>query len=174
MGRYGQRHTRIVQSGGSRRQTTWIASTSPAGVTALASGATSFDQQLVCGTVFGNEEVTVVRTRGHLFVQSDQVAAREEAFGALGFAIVTDPAAAVGGTSLPGPLTEADSDFWYVWIPWACDHDTLGNQPFSQMFDSKAQRKFVPGESIVTLIENSASGFGIEYELNFRELFKLA
>jgi len=168
------RHTRMSNRGGQRRKTTWIASTIPAGVNALASGVTAFDQQLVCGTAFGNEEVTIVRTRGRLFVQSDQVAAREECFGALGFAIVTDPAAAVGGTSLPGPLTEASSDFWYVWVPWACDHDTLSNNPYNAEFDSKAQRKFVPGETIVTMMENSASGFGVEYELNFRELFKLS
>ena len=157
-----------------RRKTTWVRSTLPAGVNALASGTTAFDQQLVSLTSFGFDEVTLVRTRGYLFVQSDQVAAREEAFGALGMCVVKDPAAAVGGTSLPGPLTEMGDDIWFLWQPWACDHDTLGNQAYSMVFDSKAQRKFVPGETIVVQMENSASGFGVEYELWFRMLFMLS
>ena len=164
-----------IRGGGNRRKTAWIASSIPVGVNALASGATSFDQQFVASTAFPNSEVTVVRTRGQLYVQSDQVAAREECFGAMGMIMVRDPAAAVGGASLPGPLTEAFDDGWFVWEPWACskssgDGDALVH---AASFDSKAQRKFRGGDTIVVMVENSASGFGVEFELNFRMLMML-
>ena len=160
---------------GHKRSTAWTASSIPQGVNALASGATAFDQQLVSTTAFPNQETTLVRTRGNIFVQSDQVAAREEVFGALGFAVVKDPAAAVGGASLPGPLTEAQDDIWFVWEPWSAMRNAdVDETPWSMNFDSKGQRKFVNGETIVVMMENSASGFGIEYEINFRMLFMLA
>ncbi len=52
---------------------------------------------------------TIVRTRGLLIVQSDQVAATEQPFGALGLSVVTDQASAIGISAVPTPITDAGS-----------------------------------------------------------------
>ncbi len=171
MGRLRTRSGVIRSSGfdSNRRKTAWSGSTVPAGVTALASGAATFDQQ---ADVL--EPFTIVRTRGLLYIQSDQVAAREEAFGAMGIGVVTQAAASIGVTAVPTPLTEISDDLFFVWVPWACDHDTLGNNPYMAPFDSKSQRKVNEGDTVVVTLENSASGFGVEYEVFFRMLFMFA
>jgi len=40
-------------------------------------------------------------------------------------------------------------------------------------FDSKGQRKLADGDTLVALIQNSASGFGVEFEMFWRELVML-
>jgi len=169
-----RRRSGVIRSAGfnqsQRRKTEWVASSVPAGVNALANNTIAFDQQSDI-----NEPQTLIRTRGYLFVQSDQTAAREEAFGAFGIAVVKTPAAAIGVTALPSPLDEMGDDVWYVWVPWACTGQPTGfsETVFSMPFDSKGQRKLADGDTLVALIQNSASGFGVEFEMFWRELVML-
>ena len=58
---------------------------------------------------------TIVRTRGTLAVYSDQVIASETARSAMGLAVVSDQAAAVGITAVPTPITDQDSDLFFVY-----------------------------------------------------------
>ncbi len=172
MGRFRVRSgvTRSAGFQSQRRKTEWVASSVPVGVAALASNTISFIQQRDI-----LEPQTVVRTRGHLYVQSDQAAAREEAFGAFGLAAVQKPAADLGVTALPAPLDEMGSDVWYTWVPWACSKSAGDGDAsvFSMPFDSKGQRKLVEGEALVALVQNSGSGFGVEFEVFWRELIML-
>jgi len=61
---------------------------------------------------------TVRRTRGGVFVSSDQGAAVELQTGAFGAIIVSDTAVAAGVASLPDPVTDASDDGWFVWVPF--------------------------------------------------------
>ncbi len=110
-------------------------------------------------------------------VQSDQVAAREEAMGALGMAVVRVTAAAIGVTAIPAPIDEISDDVWYLWEPWVCAQgasEVIGGNIWAFPFDSKAQRKLVDGDAMVAVIQNADDAFGVEYELVFRQLLMLS
>ncbi len=89
---------------------------------------------------------TIVRTRGLVNVATDQIAATEWPFGALGFGVAQEAAVAAGIGSLPAPITEAGSSVWFSWTPFAAQlqfSSAIGHEDASQTFefDSKAQRK---------------------------------
>ena len=86
---------RFVRSGviSSKRRTQWVAGSDETGVSNLAVGTAVVDQ-----TFSATAEFTVVRTRGHLWISTDQAAASENPFAAIGFAVVSEPASAIGIT----------------------------------------------------------------------------
>ena len=53
---------------------------------------------------------TVMRTRGIVHWETDQLAASETPFGVVASIVVTESAAAAGAGSIPTPTTENDSD----------------------------------------------------------------
>ncbi len=57
---------------------------------------------------------TIVRTRFLVGIISDQTAASENQVGALGMAVVSDQAVAVGVTAVPTPIIDMASDLWFV------------------------------------------------------------
>jgi len=170
--RFRSRTGRVASAGFNRRKTRWVGSSSPDGTTSLAANTISFDQQFTAG----EEPETLVRTRGLLLVQSDQVAAREEAMGALGMAVVRVTAAAIGVTAIPAPIDEISDDVWYLWEPWVCAQNAAGTTAgiWKFPFDSKAQRKLVDGDAMVAVVQNADDAFGVEYELVFRQLLMLS
>ncbi len=156
-----------------RRATEWIASTAETGTTALAASTSVLDQFFAIA-----EQVTITRTRGSLWVKSDQLAATETVVAALGMAVVTDQAAAIGVTAVPTPITDQGSDSFFLWMPFAQSivvSSAIGfdNQGFTRYdFDSKGQRKVQQDDSIVIVLENN-SAVGLEFLLMFRMLVKL-
>ena len=164
---------RTFVRGGSRRATVWIASTVETALTTLAATASVLDQTFTFA-----EDGTIVRTRGTLFVRSDQIAATESVGGALGMAVVTDQAAAIGVTAVPTPITDQASDNWFLWLPWAYSFvvttavGTLGDSFARYDFDSKAMRKVNSGDSVAVVLENGFTTFGVEFFLTFRMLVK--
>ena len=58
---------------------------------------------------------TIVRTRGVLFMVSDQQIATEDQELSYGHAVVSTQAAAIGVTAVPTPVTDDASDKWYVY-----------------------------------------------------------
>ncbi len=156
-----------------KRATQWVGSTDITAFTALAAATAIFDQSVTFG-----EPVTVVRTRGTLWVSPDTISATESAFGALGMAVVQTQASAVGVGLLPTPITDEGSDVWFMWIPWMgsllfADSTGMlkGYERFD--FDSKAMRKVEENETVVVVIENASATFGVQYILKFRQLVKL-
>ncbi len=109
---------------------------------------------------------TVRRTRGHFFVASDQAAILEEQVGAYGAIVINDLALAAGVASIPGPVTDASDDGWFLWVPFGqlsgsvLAGDTL--DPLATQlreFDSKAMRKVEEGFGLAFVVENAgASG----------------
>ncbi len=154
-----------------RRATQWLGSTDETAMTQLAAGTTILDQSLAFA-----EPATIVRTRGGILLISDQAASAEQAHGALGMLVLSDEALAIGVTAVPKPMTNNDSDLWFLWEPWA-----IGLTPASDVdvgsnwisFDSKAQRKVNDGTSVAVVIENQSSAFGCQYLIQFRMLLKL-
>ena len=110
---------------------------------------------------------TVRRTRGRLWISSDQSAAPEEQFGAFGLVVVNDLALAAGAASIPGPVTDASDDGWFVWLPFL-QNSALGlGAPFGYGydFDSKGMRTIDDGFGIAVMVENSHATEGLNFAM---------
>ncbi len=157
-----------------RRGTQWLFSADSTGTQAIGAGASVFDQSFAFA-----EPATIVRTRGTLWVASDQNAANEQPFGALGMAVVTDQAAAIGVTAIPTPITDEGSANFFLWIPWLADFRITSTfvaefNTFQRYeFDSKAMRKVDDGDTAVVTLENASASDGMLYIVKFRMLVKL-
>ncbi len=113
----------------------------------------------------------VRRTRGDYFVGSDQQTTTELQMGAWGCIVVTDAALAAGVASIPGPVTDANDDGWFVWESFvqSSSAGAAGNiaawQGVHRPYDSKAMRKFPDGFSLAVVVENAHATFGLEFYL---------
>ncbi len=116
----------------------------------------------------------VRRTRGRFVVASDQTAATETQFGAIGFIVVNDIAIALGVTGMPGPVTDANDDGWFVWEPFlqiseagigAADGAATVAPGFE--YDSKAMRRIEEGFGIAVIAENSSSVHALNIAVSF-------
>ncbi len=165
---------------GERRKTEWLASADATGTTNLGAATKILDQSLTT-VEKAKLPFTVVRVRGMVYVQSDQVAADEEQFGAVGFAVVSDLAVAAGIASIPDPISNENSDLWFVHQFFFAGTragggagtgvPTLNGVTFP--FDSKAMRKVEEGSDIAVVLSNADAAFGLQYIVKFRLLIKL-
>ncbi len=161
-----------------RRQTQWIASADAAAVVNIANNTNVLVESLTGAQVALIAPFTIVRVRGLISIKSDQVVASEFPFGALGLAVVSEQARAAGAASLPGPVSQQDSELWHVWLPLsasfifstAAGFDSAGGRVFE--IDSKAMRKVEEGEALVTMVENETAA-GFDVDPNFRILVKM-
>jgi len=138
-------------------------------LTTVAAGNKALLGVFVLGTAF---EETLVRTRGEFMVASDQAGTQETQLGALGFIRVTDAAAAIGVTAIPGPVTDGDDDGWVVWQPFTqMSTIALDGGPLSMTYtvDSKAQRILREGQQFAVMVENSGV-FGLQIAAIIRSL----
>jgi len=104
----------------------------------------------------------------------------EEQIGAIGFIVVTDAALAVGITAIPGPVTDAADDGWFVWEPFmqltgsVVSGNAASPNPIPYFFDSKGMRKVQEGYSIVVVAENASGAFVFELGMGFSMLTSLS
>ena len=159
--------------GGSHRVTQWHGSTPRTALQTLAAATTKIDQFFVPG----EDPLTVIRVRGRLLVQTDQIAASESPFGAYGMGIVSAEAIAAGVASVPPPYTNNTWDGWLVHGYFAAPTifgSAIGMHNLSQTFefDSKAMRKMDPGDRLAMVLQNGHSTDGCAYLWDFRLLVK--
>ncbi len=123
---------------------------------------------------------TIVRTRFLLGIISDQIVTSETQIAAVGLAIVSDEAAAVGVTAVPTLIDNMASDLWFVHQLLYNEHTNLtsvgyadgGQQQYE--VDSKAMRKVDIGQNLVVVVELSGnSGGGAEVMIGGRMLVKV-
>ena len=122
---------------------------------------------------------TIVRT--HLEVQfgSDQIAASETQFGAVGMAVVSDQAAAAGVSAVPTPDTDAASDLWFLhqYLQNTVDFgDATGfimQGDRRYQIDSKAMRKVNDSEDVILVAELNNIGGGQIVGVSGRFLIKV-
>ncbi len=116
---------------------------------------------------------TVRRTRGRVIAFND-VVGDEEQFGAFGFIVVNDLALAAGAASIPGPVTDASDDGWYVWEPIitksSSGSGTTNTVNDVIVFDSKAMRRVEEGYSVAVMFENAHATFGMEVAIGLSSL----
>jgi len=102
---------------------------------------------------------TVVRTLFTYHVLSDQVASGEFQIGAIGMAVVSDQAVAIGVTAVPTPITDMASDLWFAYSQFNQNGSGLnaGQVGYGYELHSKAMRKVDVGEDIIVVVESSGS-----------------
>ncbi len=137
-----------------------------ANLTTIAAGS----KALVTSLTLSNPGIgeTVRRTRGRFFVVSDQSSVTEQLTGAFGMVVVSDLALAAGAASIPGPVTDANDDGWFVWEPFVTvsqftvgvSNAGAGTSPWFE-FDSKAMRKVADGFGIAVMFEALAQGIEV-------------
>jgi len=163
----------LIRSAGPKRVTQWIGSAEQ-GIFAVGSNTSVLVQSNAT-----LQNTTVIRVRGLLSVQPGSFAADLDIKGALGFALVSDQAAAAGAVSIPGPWTDLDWGGWFLWVPWAGRvefRSDTGIRFFDSQIniplDSKAMRKVAPNETLVVMAESQVGAANVN--LAFRMLVKLA
>jgi len=156
-----------------RRATEWLGREETAVVT-LPFGSVIFDSSLSTAEK-AKRPFTIVRTRGSLFVGSDQAAAQEHLFGSMGMSVVSEQAAGIGVTALPLPGTDVQSDLFFVYESFASAMRTATDQSGVLLnFDSKAMRKVEEGQDVAVVLENASPSAGFLYLIQFRMLIKVA
>ena len=162
---------------GPRRSTLWI-DIVEVNTTLASSNLVAFINSAGAG-LLAIRPFTVVRTRGILAFRSDQTGASESFNAALGYAIVSDQASAIGATAIPTPYTDLGSDLFFVhqFMSGRFEFVTgIGFHPQAMAtieYDSKAMRKVNDDQDIAVVLETSSIGSGINIYHAARMLIKL-
>jgi len=107
---------------------------------------------------------TIIRTRGTMFVHSDQAAASEIYGNALGAAVVSDQAQAIGVTAVPTPVTDRGSDLFFLYeqVYGKFEFGTAvgfdGDSGQLLHYDSKAMRKVDGDQDVIFSTETEING----------------
>ncbi len=172
-----QRKSGFIRRGGvMRRESLWFAGF-PA-ITAMGAASTAVLVGSLNAAALALRPFTIVRTRGTLFMQSDQQIASEDQDVAFGQAVVSDQAVAIGITAIPTPSTDDGSDLWFVYerlfnslvFATAAAFDRIGVE---RVVDSRAQRKVQDGEDMIIVAETSSISSGAALFNYTRVLIKL-
>ena len=159
-----------------KRLTSWF-QFQPTRTTLTASGGTILFS--LNAAALAIRPFTVVRTRFQVGIESDQIGADETQFGAVGVAVVSDQANAVGVTAVPTPITDMGSDLWFVHqMTYASFGFVTGigfdPQMLSQYeIDSKAMRKVDIGQDLVVVAELTGGSGGFTIIVGGRMLVKV-
>ncbi len=135
--------------------------------TAVAEGT----KVLLASGVLSNAGINEVvrRTRGRILITSDQATIVENVMLAFGMIVVSDLALAAGAASIPGPITDASDDGWFVWegfptlVSTTDGSTSFAVQYYGEPFDSKAMRRIPEGFGVAFMAE--ATGGGAEVAL---------
>ncbi len=147
------------------------------GVDASTLAASSFViQTSLSAAALAKRPFTITRTVGTFSLFSDQAGAVEHPMGVVGAMVVSDKAVATGATAVPDPVTQVDSDEWFLYQALVGPQSTAidGPGPTFVQFDSRAQRRVQDGEDIVFVVANPNSVDGLRFYLTFRMLMKLS
>ncbi len=109
-------------------------------------------------------------------IGSDQSAVSEFQIGAFGMGLVTDTALTAGIGSIPDPVTNPDSDIWFLYQSFAqrfLFKDASGfegNDWVTYQFDSKAKRIVHDDESVAIVGANAHATNGLTVVFHIRML----
>jgi len=160
---------------GSTRQTTWIGITPTRN--SIAAASTSVLVASLNAAALLLRPFTIVRTRAFWSVRSDQDTADETFGAAVGMAVVSTQASAIGVTAVPTPETDQGSELFFLYellmgeaiIGAGSENQNL----LTQQIDSKAMRRVSEGEDLVVVLETPAIASSGLVQLGGRMLLKL-
>ncbi len=174
--RVSRRGGRVFRGGRMVRESSWVSI--PAVATTLTGGGAGLIRSSSAGVDL-LRPFTIVRTRIHLGLQSDQLVATEDQVCGYGACVVTDQASAIGVTAIPTPITDQDSDVWFLWQAITASYEfqsAVGTNPNFQTqmtVDSRAMRKVDDGEDVIFVAEAAGISDGFTLIDFGRMLIKL-
>ncbi len=170
---------RFRQAVRARRETLWLFVATVEST--LSGGPTAVLANSLSAAALALRPFTIVRTRGIIHIRSDQAAATETYAGDLGYAVVSDQAAAIGITAVPTPFTDLASDLWFfhqimdgsfVFVSGVgFTSDGVGSS--QRDFESKGMRKVNGDQDVVFTLETSTLSSGAILYAAGRILIKL-
>ncbi len=98
---------------GQRRESVWIGISE--NLDTLSAANVAILSATLNATALALRPFTVVRTRIWMHALSDQTGAPEDYQVALGAAVVSEQASAIGVTAVPTPFTDVASDLWFYY-----------------------------------------------------------
>jgi len=170
----------FVRGGRQVRETLWL-ELEPTRTT-MAAASTAVVILSMTATELALRPFTVVRTIVHASLQSDQTGATENFDAAIGFAVVSDQASAIGVTAVPTPMTDLDSDLWFFHqildgafkFVSGVGVDPQGVVPSGGgNYESRAMRKVNGDQEVTVVTEASAISSGCQLYAAGRMLIKL-
>ncbi len=106
-------------------------------------------------------KTTIQRNVMQVNWHSDQEAAAETPFGAMGVCVVTQQAFDAGVASLPDPVTEKDSDVWRVYQPLFTIQGADTARVVQQYhIDSRVKVNLQPGTVLAWVVANQSASAG--------------
>ncbi len=174
--RTARRSGRVFRGGRNVRESAWIGVTGT--LSTIGAGSSAVFINSLNAAALALTPFTVVRSRGLLFIKSDQSAAAENQAAVLGVAVVSDQAVAVGITALPTPVTDESSDLFYVYQAIMSAHGagTVDSETGKVIeYDSRAMRKVEDGQDIAYILETEVVALtqGVQMRHTGRFLIKL-
>ncbi len=168
----------VLRSSGPQRLTMWLDITT---AEATLSGAPSAVlSNSLNAAALALRPFTVVRTRGILFLRSDQLVTGETYGVGMAQAVVSEQASAIGVTAVPTPVTDKESDLFFVYESLfgaifigsgaGTGVPTSGGGEFMK-WDSRAMRKVNDDQDVVLTLENEING--VQVTVTGRILIKL-
>ena len=151
---------RSSRGGGSRMRKHWTSTEFDAvtiGVTQTLLGSVAL--------VEDHPAFTLLRSRGEILVVAIADAATDTDVVGLGLIVVHSNAAAVGGTSIPGPLQDTGADWlWHQVVPLDAVSLTAADPNARAVVvrvpvDSKAMRRLPPDHSVILVGEETVGDF---------------
>ena len=157
------------------RRTSWL--DIPLGTDTIAGGGVNLVASLTAAEL-ARRPFTIERTHLWIHITSDQLAADEFQFGAVGMAVVSDQALAIGVTAVPTPVTDLASDLWFLHqiigaeftLNTAVGFDANGGHIVE--VDSRAKRKVNDGQDVIVVAELAGISFGALVRIGGRLLIK--
>ncbi len=173
----GRKSGFIMRAGRMRRETLWLGSA--AADSSIGTAATAVLLTSLNAAALAIRPFTVVRTRGLIYMSTDNLGASELQGVSYGHAVVSDQESAIGVTAVPTPATDFTSDLWLMYetlfSAWGLVTSGGGVSGVARELDSKAMRKVEDGSDLISVVETTAAGTtaGLVFRHQFRTLVKL-
>jgi len=172
----GRKSGVILRGGRMRRETSWLFLGGTA--TTMNTSSTAVLVGVLNATALALRPFTVVRTRGYLYLHSDQAASAELQAANWGICVVSQQASAIGITAVPTPTTDQGSDLWFVFQSIMAAHGagTVDSEQGKAVeYDSRAMRKVEVGQDLALVAETEVAGLtgGVILRHTGRMLVKL-
>ena len=113
----------------------------------------------------GTPRLTLLRSRGSVFLSAAPDAATDVEVVGLGLIVVHGNAVTAGGASLPGPISDVGADWlWHTFVPMdaiiatASVGDNMGLNVRVEI-DSKAMRRVPPDHCVALMAERGSTAF---------------
>ena len=121
--------------------------------------------QTILATLTPGEQGTLIRSRGNILIVATPDAADDDDVVGLGLIVVSSEAAAIGGTSIPGPINNEDAPWlWHTFVPImnvavTAASDTALGLIHRVTLDSKAMRRLNTNDRVVLVAELGTGEF---------------